>query len=326
MDLSQVRFAHFTDIHLPIPGGRPRAVSLMSKRLLGYLSWSRRRVDLHKREAIDRLVTDFHRQETDAALITGDIVNIALPGEFKVAKAWVDKAFADTPVFFTPGNHDTYVKTNWDDTLGLMAPYMAGARVGDEQDRPARDRADFPYLRTLGDDQEVAVIGINSAPSTAPGLALGWVGDEQIDRVRALLREAGRRQQFRIAILHHPLLDDVVPPRKALKDRAALREAMSEAGVELVLHGHAHFVDYGALETVDGTAPVICGGSASHPEGRGKYRPARYNLFTLLRQRDGSQRLVLEARELDPASGDIVTAETRDYDFAARRQPAAGAA
>jgi 3',5'-cyclic AMP phosphodiesterase CpdA len=306
-----IKFAHLTDIHLPIRE-KPKLSALANKRVLGYLSWSRRRVNLHKQEACDALTADLATQSCDAAVISGDLVNIALPAEFEDARRWLDDRFEGVPTLFAPGNHDTYVRADWRRTLGLLAPYMVGVRSAQDEAREAAGFDDFPFLRHFAGAEDAAFIVANSAPSTAPGLASGRLGDEQIARIKQMLIDT--RRQFQVLVLHHPVNDGVEPARKALSDRAKLRAMIAETGVDLVLHGHAHEPVFGAVETPLGLAPVIGGGSASHPYGRGKYRPARYNLFSLSKLQGGRWRLELAIRELDPDKNIVVTIESRRYE------------
>jgi len=306
-----IKFAHLTDIHLPIRE-KPKLSALANKRVLGYLSWSRRRVDLHKQEACDVLAADMAAQGCDAAVISGDLVNIALPAEFEDARRWLDDRFEGVPTVFAPGNHDTYVRADWRRTLGLLSPYMLGARIGQDEAREASGVDDFPFLRHFAGAEDIAFIVANSAPSTAPGLASGRLGDEQIARIKQMLMDT--RRQFQVLVLHHPVNDGVEPARKALSDRENLRKMIAETGVDLVLHGHTHAPVFGAVETPSGLAPVIGGGSASHPYGRGKYRPARYNLFSLSKLQGGRWRLELAIRELDPDKNTVVTIESRRYE------------
>ena len=80
--------AHISDPHLsPLP--RPRPVELMGKRLLGYLSWQRRRRLIHRAEVLDALLKDLESRAPAHLAITGDLTNISLPGEFSQAADWL---------------------------------------------------------------------------------------------------------------------------------------------------------------------------------------------------------------------------------------------
>ena len=127
---ARLKFAHLTDIHLPIPG-RPAPHDLMNKRVLGYLSWTRKRRHWHKMEVSDALVADMRRQGCDAAFLTGDVINIALKAEFDAARSWLDRSFPGLPLVLSPGNHDAYVRTPWESSLGTFGKYMIGSRADD---------------------------------------------------------------------------------------------------------------------------------------------------------------------------------------------------
>lgn len=308
--MTQTVFAHLTDIHLPIRKD-PSILSVLNKRILGLLSWKTKRYARHREEAADIIAADIRAQAPHTVLVSGDITNIALPAEFRDAKTWLDQNFSGMDVIFTPGNHDAYIQTNWDETLGLLADRMSGKRRGESTERPATTPKDFPYTRMPGEGG-VMVIAANSAPPTLPGLASGALGDEQIEKISEILEEARDANQFRLLMLHHPINDDVVPIRKALDDRSALREAIVKDGVDLVIHGHTHRTDINEVETPSGPAPVIGAGSASHPRGHGHYRPARYNLIRI-EEAPGAWNIEIDVRELDPETGKIKTADTLHY-------------
>lgn len=303
-----MRLAQLTDLHLPIPIG-PTVGDLFSKRLLGYLSWARNRKFLHKLDPLERIVADCRLAAPELTVISGDIINISLQAEFTAARQWLDDHFEPSDVAFCPGNHDAYVETPWPTGLGLLSPFMAGERSGEPAVRAPRGPDDFPYLRTIG---RMSVVLGNSSPPTLPGLATGRLGSVQIETIGRKLSDLGAAGQCRILVLHHPPTERVEPLRKALDDRKALRSVVYETGVELILHGHTHRPVWTTIETRDGPRPVVGGGSASHPSGHGKYRPARYNLFSIEGDATNGWRIDVEARELDPASGEVKTAERRN--------------
>ncbi|MEM8772571.1 MAG: metallophosphoesterase [Pseudomonadota bacterium] len=308
-------FAHLTDLHLPILA-KPDWTTLMNKRLLGYLSWRRKRKDRHKLSALEAVAAEIRKDKPAAALITGDIVNIALPEEFRDAERWLEQWLSEVDTAYAPGNHDTYVAAPWDDTIGLLQRHMIGRRRDDSTLRAPQDASDFPYVQTYGSKTDnsasIAVIAANSSPPTAPGLASGALGQAQIDRIEASLESAGKHGQFRILLLHHPLNDQVVSERKALRDRRTLQQAISRAGVELVLHGHAHVSLVNEVATPTGNAPVLGGGSASHPRAEGRYRSARYNRIAITREADAWS-IVSDIRELDPAAKKLATVQTLTF-------------
>lgn len=302
-----MRLAHLTDLHLPIPAP-PSPRELLGKRMLGYVSWLRNRRFRHRLGALERIIEDCRRATPDITAISGDLINISLKTEFSFAYQWLIKHFDPLEATYCPGNHDTYVQAPWSSGLGLFGPYMVGERDGEPSVRAPRGPEDFPFVRTVG---RASIILANSSPSTLPGLATGRLGTDQIERIFRRLSELGTAGQCRILVLHHPVTEGATPCRKALADRKALRSAIRETGVELILHGHTHRPTWATVDTRDGKRPVVGGASASHPTAQGKYRPARYNLFSIDGDATSGWRIDVEARELDPASGEVNTAERR---------------
>lgn len=302
-----MRFAHLTDLHLPIPA-RPALAALMNKRALGYLSWVRNRQFRHRKEALDALVADCRRAAPDFTAISGDLVNISLAEEFSAAVQWLEGNFDDAVTALTPGNHDAYVRLPWEHGAGRFAAFMVGRRAGEDTDRAPRGVDDFPFVRSIG---PVSLIFANSSPPTAPGLATGRLGPIQVERIGGALVTLGAEGRCRVLVLHHPVTEGATPRRKALDDAAALRAVLHDAGVELVLHGHTHQSVWAQVETKDGARPVAGGASASHPAAYGKYRPARYNLFTIEGDATTGWRIDVEVRELDPQTGAVGAAERR---------------
>lgn len=307
MTMGCMRLAHFSDLHLPIPAP-PAAGSLMNKRILGYLSWTRTRRFRHRKEALEIMVADCRRRAPDFTAITGDLVNISHPDEISAAAQWLAGNFDPRASAFCPGNHDAYVAMPWAGGLGSFDAFMAGTRLHDETDRPPSGPDDFPFVRIVGG---VGLVFANSSPPTLPGLASGKLGKAQISRIAAELESLGRAGRCRVLAIHHPVTEGAVPRRKALDDQADLRAALHDAGVELILHGHTHFPVWAELETRDGARPVAGVGSASHPAALKKYRPARYNLFEIGGNATDGWRIDVETRELDPAAGDVKTADRR---------------
>lgn len=301
-----MQFAHLTDLHLPIPV-RPAWSDLLNKRALGYFSWARVRRFRHRIDALDRIASDCRRVGPAFTAISGDLVNIALQSEFMSGVQWLAENFDPRDTAFTPGNHDAYVALPFDKGLKALASYMAGVRADGAMRAPA-DETDFPFVRSIDD---LSFVFANSSPPTAPGLATGRLGRDQIDRLGAVLCGLRDKDHCRILILHHPITNGATPRRKALDDAGALRALLKETGVDLVLHGHTHRSILAHVETKDGPRPVVGGASASHPCAHGAYRPARYNLFSVERGAPGAWRIDLEIRELDPADGEVKTAERR---------------
>ncbi|MEJ0100908.1 MAG: metallophosphoesterase [Pseudomonadota bacterium] len=238
-------FAHVSDLHLPF---EPRLTlqQRFSKRQLSAWSWRRRRA-VQRPEILAALRDDVHARNPDHIVITGDITNFSLPGEFTQAAQWLGEFAPPGKLSAVPGNHDALVEMPHAEGLGQLAAYMT-------------DEGAWPYVHRCG---EVAFIGLKTALPTAPLLASGRLGAQQLARAESLLREEGAAGRTRVVLLHHPLVDGAVSARKALRDRRALREVLQRVGAELVLHGHARGARLESVAGPAGPIPVLCVPSSS---------------------------------------------------------------
>lgn len=292
-------FAHISDPHLSTLDG-VRRHELLNKRLLGYLSWRSHRREEHRTEVLAALVHDLKLCQPQHTVITGDLTHLGLPGEFLEVARWLADLGPPEQVTVIPGNHETYIRTPWEETFAHWLPYLAS----DTQQHAGSLRDGlFPTLRVR---EHIAFIGLSSARPSAPLLAVGSLGKAQLQALNRILAETRERRLFRVLLIHHPPLAETVGWRKRLTDSRALRATLERQGVELVLHGHAHRENRGWIETPAGRAPVIGVPSASaigHKPGR----LARYNLCRVRRTESGWD-LGIEARALSPELNSFVAA------------------
>jgi 3',5'-cyclic AMP phosphodiesterase CpdA len=264
--------AHLSDPHLPpLPAARLR--DLAGKRALGYLNWTRNRHKFHRRDVLDALVSDMQAQAPDHIAITGDLVNLALEAEFAPARAWLDSIGSPDRVTVIPGNHDAYVRM----TQHRFAQAWGNYLVSDE----APDGGGtFPSLRRRG---PLALISVSSAVPTAPLMATGRLGRNQLDALAQILARLSAEQTFRVLLIHHPLRS--YSRTKRLTDSHLLLALLKQHGVELILHGHDHVHSTIWIDGPNGSIPAIGVPSASAVAHR-HYPAAAYNLFSI--ERDGA--------------------------------------
>jgi 3',5'-cyclic AMP phosphodiesterase CpdA len=292
-------FAQLSDPHLSSLAG-VRWRELANKRLLGYLSWRRRRRAEHRSEVLEALQRDLHRTRPGHLVITGDLTHIALPDEFIQARRWLDLLGSPRDVTVVPGNHDAYVVVPWGQGLSCWAPYLA-SDVSSGERRVEAAEALFPSLRVRG---PVAFIGLSSAHPSAPLLATGRLGEDQLQRLEALLAQTGRQGLFRVVLLHHPPVPGEEKWRKRLTDAAQLCAVIARQGAELVLHGHRHRSVQSRIAIPHTQVPVFGLPSASSI-GYKTGRMAQYHLYTVRRAARGWQ-LELEVRGYAAASETFV--------------------
>lgn len=290
--LAQLSDPHLTSLEGVSPG------SLLNKRILGYLSWLKRRRYEHRIEVLDALRDDLAGMNPDHVAVTGDLTHIGLPQEFQQAREWLNALGSPEQVTVIPGNHDTYVATAWEETFANWAPYMASDDMG--PDRPASPDF-FPSMRIRGD---IALIGVSTALPTAPFMATGKMGSKQLERLETLLDQAKSRGQFRILMIHHPPLPGSIKWRKRLVDAERLETVLRNSGAELILHGHAHKTTLRTFRRDGQAIPVIGIPSSSAVGKRPAYR-ARYHLYRISRLA-GAWRMRVEVRGYDASSGRFV--------------------
>jgi len=272
--------AHISDLHL---GPLPKAENwnaYFSKRAIGYLSWRLRRRKIHDPLVLAALAEDITRHAPDHVALTGDLVNIALPGEFQNAADWL-KGFGDADwITLVPGNHDAYVGVGWEKGLGLWADYMTGEMRMPGARHSVNNAALFPFVRQR---RNIALIGTSTALPQSLRRAGGSLGREQLDALAHILAELRQKGFYRILLIHHPPLPGQAHHRKALSDSAHLKQVLEHEGVELVLHGHNHVHMRADLKTRYGTAHVVGVSSGSALAYKDK-PPAAWHLYRIRRQ------------------------------------------
>ena len=289
-----VLLAQFSDVHLgPLP--KVSVADLASKRLLGYLNWQRGRARVHADAVLTALTADMHAARPDQIVVTGDLVNLGLPAEYRTARAWLATLGPPHDVTVIPGNHDAYVASG-------VAHYTNEWRDFAGGDAGSGSGSGFPFLRRRG---PLALIGVSSAVPTGPLMATGRVGAEQAAALGALLAESERDGLFRVVLIHHPVAEHSATRLRRLVDAARLRAVIAERGAELVLHGHNHRTSVMAVPGPQGAVPVI-GATAASLRPRPHHAGGGYNLFAI-DGAPGAWRLTLRERAVTEAG----TVETR---------------
>ena len=269
--------AHVSDLHLTSLKGMAIG-QLLNKRILGYLSWWRKRRRVHRLDIVEALLEDLKTARPDHIAVTGDLTHLGLPDEFNDAGQWLARFGTPEQVTVIPGNHEAYVGQKWSAQLSAWAPYL----TSDDRQDSSRIGKLFPSLRIRG---KVALIGLCSARPSLPFLAVGSLGEKQLGILAELLQETGEAGLLRVVLIHHPPVPGTIKWRKRLVDNRAFAEVIARCGAELVLHGHSHAQTFSQLQTPTGTVPVIGVPSGSELNPRSE-RCAKYNLYLIKKNGD----------------------------------------
>jgi 3',5'-cyclic AMP phosphodiesterase CpdA len=274
--------AHLSDPHLAYHDGI-RVADFLNKRFFGYIKWRLRRKSEHHDDVLAGMIQDVKTSRPDHIVVTGDLTHLGLPAEFVKAKELLSTLGSPSQVTIIPGNHDAYVDGALDCRLSEWADYIVsdGLKVCNGTDFAVN--AVFPSLRVRG---PVAIIGVSTAQPCSTFLAVGCIGEDQLQRLQKILIETGQKGLFRIVLIHHPPVSGVVSWRKKLIDAEVFQKTLQGCGAELILHGHFHRPSQTYLETSDGRIPVIGVPSAS-AAGKNPRRRARYHLYRLSPRTDG---------------------------------------
>jgi 3',5'-cyclic AMP phosphodiesterase CpdA len=256
--------AHLSDLHLALT---PKPSELATKRGLGYINWQRKRKYIHRPEVLAAITRDLQARSAEHIVVTGDLTNFSLPGEYAWARRWLESIGRPTDVTVIPGNHDVYVGGAQELPEKFWSDYMRG---DDGLDR-------FPFIRRR---VEVALIALSTGVPTGPFMATGRLGERQLTRLAEALEQT--RASFRIVLIHHPPVSPARRFFRRLVDGADLRSVLAAKGAELLLHGHDHRRSLVWLEGADNRKiPAVGAPSASAHAKHAKEDPAGYNIFRI---------------------------------------------
>ncbi len=291
-DAGPVRIAHISDPHLSDLAG-VNWKQLLSKRILGYLSWRISRRHIQRLDILAGLIDDLTNNELGHLLISGDLTHIGTAAECRQVSSWLSNLGSAENITVIPGNHDYYTDDDISRTIGSWSQYMASDGIdSDKENLPL-----FPSFRQRG---PLAIIGLSTALPTAPFFATGELGSKQIQDLEHLLLKAREMGLFRIVMLHHGPLQTSNKFRKRLRDAHEFRQAIISHGAELILHGHGHYPVWDFLQTDNVKIPVIGAASASVLSTSTSKRSG-YNIYEIERVAEGWS-LQVQSRRFETGS------------------------
>jgi 3',5'-cyclic AMP phosphodiesterase CpdA len=196
--------------------------------------------------ACEAAVDFAHAHPSNLILITGDITQKGLPGEFAEAGDWIRRL--PDPRFVIVGNHDV---PYWSLADRLFHPWRAFETA---TGHPAHDHQ---FL-----SPSVMVRGVVTARGwqARPNWSKGVIDLDQTRKAAAALRQAPVGA-LRVLACHHPLVEMIGTPMTGdVKRGDAAALIFAEAGVDIIATGHVH---------VPFALPIALGDHCSHAVGCG---------------------------------------------------------
>lgn len=188
---------------------------------------------------MNRVLLEVHELDPDAVLVTGDLTNEGLAGEYKAAAAYLSQI--RQPLHVIPGNHDS-----------RNVGYVHFEELFGERH----------WVRDVG---PVRMVGVDSSE---PDLNEGRIGREWYDWIR---KAFDCDAELKVFVVHHHLI--AVPgtgrERSTVQDAGDLLELLLASGADLVLTGHKHVPFVWRLEHLY----IANAGTATSLKLRGHTRP-----------------------------------------------------
>ncbi|HEY6050481.1 MAG TPA: metallophosphoesterase [Thermoanaerobaculia bacterium] len=240
---------------------------------------------------LDPLVSAALEMRPDVVAISGDLTQRARRGQFRQARAFLDR-LPGRPIV-VPGNHDVPL-------------YNVAARFFASLSNYRRYISDD--TEPLYSDEEIAVAGINTAHSKT--FKSGRITRAQIERLRERLC-AFPPQVTRLVVTHHPIdLPETYPDRELVRRARETMEALVGCDADVLLAGHLHSPHAsGSTERhrLKGHAALIVqAGTATSTRGRGA--PNSFNVIRVNRPRIDVARY-----EWSPSGGEFLLVENRGF-------------
>jgi 3',5'-cyclic AMP phosphodiesterase CpdA len=290
-----MRIAHVSDLHVLAPLGAELRSMLFNKRITGLANLLLKRGRAYRQDYLAAVLRTA-AAHAEQLVVTGDITNLSLEGEYRAAERLLAELSRSTEVTVVPGNHDVYLPAIHHERRFVhhFRKYMASDLPELALDLSA---GAFPSVKLRG---PAAIIGLTSAVPRAPFVSGGYLGHPQLEALARVLahREVARRMP--IVLVHHSPFDTrprLEQLRSGLADADALRSTLAAAPRGLLLYGHLHVRSRSPLPPSGWQALAASAAALDHPS---EHVRAGYNLIEL--DEEGGLRN-LEAHVLHGASG-----------------------
>lgn len=293
--------AHISDLHL-LSLEQFNPTYLLGKRITGAVNLLLNRGGEYPVEVARAAMRDINAQGVDHVVVTGDLTNLALPAEFRLAREVLEGLeLPRSQVTVVPGNHDCYTRgvERREQFERTLQPFVRGAI----QPGPG-------YYPRLSLHDGLAVVALSSARASAPLMAVGTLGSRQLRQAETLLGSEGCAGAFRVVALHHPPLCTHTHWHSQLTDHRALAAMLARVGADLVVHGHIHRFSREYLPGPGGSqVPVVAVPSGTWLAPKDPERRAQYHIYqveqgqlrgVVVRRWEPQQRCFDQLRVMDP--------------------------
>jgi 3',5'-cyclic AMP phosphodiesterase CpdA len=290
-----MRIAHVSDLHVLSPAAVELRRVVFNKRITGYANLVLKRARVYRRDLLVTVIDAATR--ADLLVVTGDVTNLSLEGEYEEASRLLEEAEKKTEVVLVPGNHDIYLPAVHHERRfpHHFARFMKSELPELGLDLPA---GHFPWVKLRG---PIALIGLTSAVPRPPFVSAGYLGHPQLDALERVLAHPEVAKRTPVVLVHHSPMDSrfrLAQLRGGLVDASRLRAALSPLSRGLVLYGHLHVRERHRIATRAGTIDAVCATAAGldHPDPHVR---AGFNTYEI---DDGGAIRSIEAQVLEPDS------------------------
>jgi 3',5'-cyclic AMP phosphodiesterase CpdA len=296
MRSSVLRIAHVSDLHVLSPAGVDFRRVLFNKRMTGYANLLLHRGRVYRREYLVAVLAAA-AAAADHVVVTGDITNLSLEGEYEEARRLLDEVARSVEVTVVPGNHDIYLPQVHHE--GRFPRHFDPFFASDLPELAVHVPAGrFPCVKLRG---PAAIIGLSSAIPRPPFVSAGLIGKHQLEALARVLAHPEVARRTPVVLVHHDPMDSrfrLEHFRSGLVDARALRRTLQPLARGLVLFGHLHVRRRTVFPTARGELEAICasGAALEHPDARVR---AGFNLYEI----DDEGRIAsARAHVLDPVT------------------------
>jgi 3',5'-cyclic AMP phosphodiesterase CpdA len=239
---------------------------------------------------VEPLVSAITALHPDLLAVSGDLTQRARRREFAAARQFLDAV--PVPRLVLPGNHDVPLYNVVTRFAAPLARYK---------------RAITPDLSPVYGDEEVIVVGVNTARSLTWGE--GRINARQVDDVVRILSGVPA-DRIRIVVTHHPFdLPEGVREERLLGGAAMAMEKLAAVKADLFLAGHLHVSHIGHTAVryrIAGHSALVVQAGTVSTRSRGE-QPS-FNVLRIERPNISVERFVW-----DPALATFGAAAARRY-------------